>query len=98
MLQHAGKIAVGHLGVASVVRLDFRGATKGGRQLHDATVDAFDTDNKVVSGAQSLFESGQGLLESAKDGIFPCGKQLWYAALRRLKNTFVTVVLRTLTA
>ncbi|KAG0276976.1 hypothetical protein BGZ95_006730 [Linnemannia exigua] len=86
VLRHAGNIAMGLLGVASVCNLDLNGILDGAGKLRDATVSALDIGAKVVGGAQSLYESGQSITASVKGGIFSGGRLLWYTALREARE------------
>ena len=86
VLRHAGNIAMGLLGVASVCKLDLNGVLDGAGKLQDATVSALEIGIKVVGGSQSLYESGQGIAASARGGIFSGGRLLWYTALREARE------------
>ncbi|KAF9087057.1 hypothetical protein BGX29_001056, partial [Mortierella sp. GBA35] len=86
ILRHAGNITMGLLGVASVCKLDFNGFSEGATQLYDTTVSALEVGSKAVEGAQSIMESGQGLLTSIKGGILSGGRQVWYLALREAQE------------
>ncbi|KAK3843187.1 MAG: hypothetical protein J3R72DRAFT_420423 [Linnemannia gamsii] len=70
VLRHAGNITMGLLGVASVCNLDLNGFLEGAGKLRDATVRALEIGTKVVGGARTLHESGQGISASVKGGIF----------------------------
>ncbi|KAF8928926.1 WD_REPEATS_REGION domain-containing protein [Haplosporangium gracile] len=86
VLRHAGNIAMGLLGVASVCNLDVSGFADGLGQLKDAAKSAFEVGSQVVSGAQSVFESGQSLLDNLKGGAQSGGRKLWYPALREAQE------------
>lgn len=77
---------MGILGVASVCKLDTSGFSEGVSQIYQTTVDAVEIGEKVVGGARSILESGQGVWESAKRGLFSGGRQLWYTALREAQE------------
>ncbi|KAG0362164.1 hypothetical protein BGX24_005186 [Mortierella sp. AD032] len=81
VLRHAGNIAMGLLGVASVCKLDLSGLSEGAEKLQDATASVLKLGTKVVGGAQSLYESSQGIAASVRGGIFSGGRLLWYTAL-----------------
>ncbi|KAG0208268.1 hypothetical protein BGX33_006348, partial [Mortierella sp. NVP41] len=61
VLRHGGNIAMGLLGVASVCKLDFSGFSEGVSKVYGTVTDTVDIAGKVIDGAQSLRESGQGL-------------------------------------
>ncbi|KAF9148999.1 hypothetical protein BG015_009232, partial [Linnemannia schmuckeri] len=86
VLRHAGNIAMGLLGVASVCNLDVSGFAGGLGQLNDAAKSAFEVGSQIVGGAQAVFESGQGLLENLKSGAQFGGKRIWYPALREAQE------------
>ncbi|KAG0361881.1 hypothetical protein BGX24_005247, partial [Mortierella sp. AD032] len=86
VLRHAGNIAMGLLGVASVCKLDLNGVLDGAGKLRDATVSALEIGTKVVGGTQSLYESGQSIAASVRGGISSGGRLLWYPALREARE------------
>ncbi|KAG0377429.1 hypothetical protein BGX24_006125 [Mortierella sp. AD032] len=86
VLRHAGNITMGLLGVTSVCKLDLNGLSNGARKLRGATVSALEIGTKVVGGAQSMYESGQGIASSTKGSIFSGGRLLWYTALREARE------------
>ncbi|KAF9899733.1 hypothetical protein EC991_008410 [Linnemannia zychae] len=86
VLRHTGNITMGLLGVASVCKLDLSGFSDGAGKLRDATVSALEIGTKVVGGAQSLYESGQGIAASVRGGICSSGRLLWYTALREARE------------
>ncbi|KAK3827055.1 MAG: hypothetical protein J3R72DRAFT_517387 [Linnemannia gamsii] len=86
VLRHAGNIVMGLLGVASVCNLNLGGLSDGAGKLRDVTVSALEIGGKVVGGAQSIYESGQGFSASVKGGIFSGGRLLWYTALREARE------------
>lgn len=86
VLRHAGNITMGLLGVASVCKLDLGQVKDGVDQLYKVAGHAHEVTTKVVGGAQSLLESGQGIWASVKGGIFSGGRQLWYSALREAEE------------
>ncbi|KAG0252887.1 hypothetical protein BGZ95_006501, partial [Linnemannia exigua] len=86
VLRNAGNITMGLLGVASVCKLDLGEFLGGAGKLHDATVSALKIGTKVVGGAQSLYESGQGIAASLRGGFFSGGRLLWYTALRETRE------------
>ncbi|KAF9542907.1 hypothetical protein EC957_001423 [Mortierella hygrophila] len=86
VLRHAGNIAMGLLGVASVCNLDVGGFADGLGQLKEAAKSAFEVGSQVVGGAQAVFESGQGLFDILKGGAQSGGKKLWYPALREAQE------------
>ncbi|KAK3838754.1 MAG: hypothetical protein JOS17DRAFT_713209 [Linnemannia elongata] len=86
VLRHAGNIAMGLLGVASVCNLDVGGFADGLGQLKDAVKSAFEVGTQVAGGTQAVFESGQGFLDSLKGGAQSGGKKLWYPALREAQE------------
>ncbi|KAG0286893.1 hypothetical protein BGZ96_009091 [Linnemannia gamsii] len=86
VLRHAGNIAMGLLGVASVCNLDVSGLADGLDGLKDAAKSAYEVGSQVVGAAQAVFESGQGLLDNLKGGVESGGKKLWYPALREAQE------------
>ncbi|KAF9089350.1 hypothetical protein BGX29_012107 [Mortierella sp. GBA35] len=74
------------LGVASVCKLDFSGFSDGAGKVYEATVETLEIATKMKDGAQSVFESGQGIWLSVKGGILSGGRQLWYTALREAQE------------
>ncbi|KAG0297342.1 hypothetical protein BGZ97_004312, partial [Linnemannia gamsii] len=86
VLRHAGNITMGLLEVVNVCKLDFGGLSEGAEKLRDATVNALEIGGKALSGAQSIYESGQGIAASVKGGILSRGRLLWYAALRETRE------------
>ncbi|KAG0275162.1 hypothetical protein BGZ95_009126, partial [Linnemannia exigua] len=86
VLRHAGNIAMGLLGVASVCNLDLGGLSEGAGKSRDAAVSALEIGGKVVGGVQSIYDSGQGIATSIKGGIFSGGRLLWYTALREARE------------
>ncbi|KAF9117715.1 hypothetical protein BGW39_001860 [Mortierella sp. 14UC] len=86
VLRHAGNIAMGLLGIASVCSLDLSGLAEGAGKLREATVSAFEICGKAVEGVQAIYESGQGIAASVKGGILSGGRLLWYTALREARE------------
>ncbi|KAG0313903.1 hypothetical protein BGZ97_009782 [Linnemannia gamsii] len=86
VLRHAGNIAMGLLGVASVCKLDVKGFIGGAEKIYDAAVEALDIGGKMADGARSALESGQDLRASVKGGIMSGGRLLWYSALREAQE------------
>ncbi|KAG0257840.1 hypothetical protein BGZ95_005121, partial [Linnemannia exigua] len=86
VLRHAGNIAMGLLGVASVCKLDVSEVKEGAAQLYKSLVDVHDITIKATEGARSLHASGQDIMSSVKGGIFSGGRQLWYSALREAQE------------
>ncbi|KAF9097201.1 hypothetical protein BGX23_009566 [Mortierella sp. AD031] len=82
VLRHAGGIAMGLLGVASVCKLDLDKFAEGVDHLSMALGDAHDVATKMVGGFQSLIESGQGILTSIRESFRSGTKRIWYTALR----------------
>ncbi|KAG0374875.1 hypothetical protein BGX24_009815, partial [Mortierella sp. AD032] len=76
VLRHTGNIVMGLLGVASVCNLNLGRLSDGASKLCDASVSALEIGGKVVGGAQSIYESGQGIAASVKGGIFSGGRLL----------------------
>ncbi|KAG0298338.1 hypothetical protein BGZ97_004117 [Linnemannia gamsii] len=85
-LRHAGNIAMGLLGVASVCNLDVSGFADGMGGLKDAAKNVFEVGSQVVGGAQAGFGSGQELLDSMKGWAQSGGRKLWYPALREARE------------
>ncbi|KAG0288387.1 hypothetical protein BGZ97_006832 [Linnemannia gamsii] len=86
VLQHAGNIAMGLLGIVSVCNLDLNGFSEESRKLCDATVSALEIGTEVVGGARTLYKSGQGISASVKGGIFSGARLIWYTALREAQE------------
>ncbi|OAQ31052.1 WD40 repeat-like protein [Linnemannia elongata AG-77] len=86
VLRHAGNIAMGLIGVASVCNLDVDGFSNGLGQLKDAAKSVFEVGSQVIGGAQAVYTSGQGLLDSLKGGAQSGGRKLWYPALREAQE------------
>ncbi|KAF9099498.1 hypothetical protein BGX23_001643 [Mortierella sp. AD031] len=86
VLRHSGNIAMGLLGVASVCNLDFSRFPEGAGKVYDATVETLEIATKMKDGAQSAFESGQGVWASMKGSILSGGRLLWYTALREAQE------------
>ncbi|KAF9912561.1 hypothetical protein EC991_009986 [Linnemannia zychae] len=82
MLRQAGRITMGLLGVASVCKLDLGEFKDGVDHLYKVAGEVHEVATKIVSGTQSLLESGQEIATSVKGGILSGGRQLWYSALR----------------
>ncbi|KAK3844698.1 MAG: hypothetical protein J3R72DRAFT_65688 [Linnemannia gamsii] len=86
VLRHAGNIAMGLLGVASVCRLDMSKVGEGAGQLGRCAADLHDIATKATEGGRSLHASGQDIMTSIRGGIFSGGQQLWYPALREAQE------------
>ncbi|KAF9912570.1 hypothetical protein EC991_009995 [Linnemannia zychae] len=86
MLQQAGNVAMGLLGVASVCKLDLSELKGGVNHLYRPEGNIHDFPINGVSGDQSLLESDQGIATSVKEGVMSGGQQLWYAALREAQE------------
>ncbi|KAF9097194.1 hypothetical protein BGX23_009559 [Mortierella sp. AD031] len=86
ILRHAGNIAMGLLGVASVCKLDPIGFSDGVDHLYKAAGDAHEVATKMLEGTQSLIKGGQGISAGIKGGIRFGGRLIWYTALRELQE------------
>ncbi|KAF9932611.1 hypothetical protein FBU30_007757 [Linnemannia zychae] len=86
ILRHAGNIAKGLLGVASVCKLELEGITDSLGQLKDAAMSVYEIGSEAMSGAQTVIEGGQGLLDILKGGPESGGRKIWYAALREAQE------------
>ncbi|KAF9154975.1 hypothetical protein BG015_011471 [Linnemannia schmuckeri] len=62
-------IAIGLLGVASVCKLDATGFSGGAGRIYDATVNALDVGSNMISGAQSILDSGSVSHRGQDEGI-----------------------------
>ncbi|KAF9993968.1 hypothetical protein BGZ79_001313 [Entomortierella chlamydospora] len=87
MLRRTGKVAKGISGVVSAVKaLDVNGFIEGLTRIQEGLMGASDAMSMIgdaYQNAKSLFESGQGLLESLQESFGP-RKSAWYPALRGL--------------
>ncbi|KAF9117228.1 hypothetical protein BGW39_002442, partial [Mortierella sp. 14UC] len=82
MLQQAGNIAMGLLGVSSVCKLDASGFSEGSvEQLCSAMAKIFFAGSGAVHGAQEMLESGCGIVDGVKGGPLVGEMRLWYCAL-----------------
>ncbi|KAF8935632.1 hypothetical protein BGZ47_009815 [Haplosporangium gracile] len=86
ILRHAGNIAMGLLGVASVCKLDLGESKNGVNHLYKAAGEAHEVSIKMIDGFRALRESGQDITASIKVGILSGGRRLWYAALREAQE------------
>ncbi|KAF9123800.1 hypothetical protein BGW39_008693, partial [Mortierella sp. 14UC] len=86
VLRHAGNIALGLLGVASVLKLDFSEVADGATQLYKFAVDVQETTSKLAEGALSLQESGLDIVTSIRDSIMNGARRVWYPALREAEQ------------
>ncbi|KAF9128405.1 hypothetical protein BGW39_005065 [Mortierella sp. 14UC] len=86
VLRHGTSIVQGIVGVASIMSLDFSGFAEGLAKAHEATVGIIDLVDKVVTGAQSMMEGGQGLWDAFKGGLVAGGRVIWYMALREAQE------------
>ncbi|KAF9900586.1 hypothetical protein EC991_007159 [Linnemannia zychae] len=86
VLRHGTSIVQGIVGVASIMSLDFSGFTEGLAKAHEATVGIIELVDKVVTGAQSVMEGGQGLWDAFKTGLVAGGRVIWYMALREAQE------------
>ncbi|KAG0376656.1 hypothetical protein BGX24_007437, partial [Mortierella sp. AD032] len=82
VLRHGTTFVQGILGVASIMSLDFSGFAEGLAKAHETIVGTIELVDKVVTGAQSMMEGGQGLWEAFKGGVLSGGRVIWYMALR----------------
>ncbi|KAG0281066.1 hypothetical protein BGZ95_007089 [Linnemannia exigua] len=86
VLRHGTTFVQGILGVASIMSLDFSGFAEGLAKAHETIVGTIELVDKVVTGAQSMREGGQGLWEAFKGGVLSGGRVIWYMALREAQE------------
>ncbi|KAF9913046.1 hypothetical protein EC991_005914 [Linnemannia zychae] len=86
VLRQAGNIAMGLLGVASVLNLDVNGALEGAKEVYKFAVTVQETTAKLAEGARSLQGAGQDVLTSIRDSILNGERQVWYPALREAEQ------------
>ncbi|KAG0021505.1 hypothetical protein BGZ80_002244 [Entomortierella chlamydospora] len=88
MLRRTGKVVQGISGVVSAVKaLDLNGFIEGLQHIQGglaAVGSAIEIAHDAFSNAKALVESGQGFLESLKEGLSFTRKSAWYPALRGL--------------
>ncbi|KAG0295123.1 hypothetical protein BGZ96_012510 [Linnemannia gamsii] len=86
MLQQAGSITMGLLGVASVCKLDQGEFRDGVKHLYMAAGDAHEVATRIDGGVESLLGSGQDVVVSVKGHVVSGERQLWYSALREAQE------------
>ncbi|KAF8978564.1 hypothetical protein BGZ46_006350, partial [Entomortierella lignicola] len=88
MIRRTGKVVKGISGVVSAVKaLDLVGFVEGLQHIQKSLADAGDALGLVYSSfesAKALVQSGQGFMESLKEGLSFPRKSVWYPALRGL--------------
>ncbi|KAG0016086.1 hypothetical protein BGZ80_009437 [Entomortierella chlamydospora] len=90
MMRRTGKVVRGISGLVSAVKaIDLNRFVDGLQHIQEGVLDLKDTIT-LVTGAykdvKSLVESGQGFLESLKEGLSFSRKSAWYPALRGLDS------------
>lgn len=68
--------------ITTVFKLDLGSILDGLDNLYETIGDAFDVTGTVYGGVCSLMESGQGVMESLKEGYGTGKKRPWYSAIR----------------
>ncbi|KAK3844630.1 MAG: hypothetical protein J3R72DRAFT_419160 [Linnemannia gamsii] len=86
VLQHAGNITMGLLGVASVCKLSVGEVKDGVEQLFKVADELQDVGSKATEGMQSLLGSCEDMLMGIKGSIRSGGHKVWYTALREAQE------------
>ncbi|KAF9352632.1 hypothetical protein BGX34_012059, partial [Mortierella sp. NVP85] len=82
-MRRTGKVIQGVSRLVSAAKgLDLNMFIKGLEEIQEGASKAFDTVMEVYDKATKLVESGQGLLDSLKEGFSYDQKRRWYSALR----------------
>jgi WD40 repeat protein len=82
VLRHSAGMADGVLKVSGLVKLDLGGLLEGLKETQKMVEETVDTVKAAVEGALSLIESGRGVFDSLKEGLWSGQKRLWYPAIR----------------
>ncbi|KAF8932180.1 hypothetical protein BGZ47_011519 [Haplosporangium gracile] len=80
--RHSTGVVDGLVKVTSVVKLDLSSVLEGLQKLQEAVISAIGIASTVYEGAGSLMESGQGVLETLKEGLGSGQRRPWYPAVR----------------
>ncbi|KAK3815578.1 MAG: WD40-repeat-containing domain protein [Linnemannia elongata] len=82
VLRHSTGVVDGLVKVSAVFKLDLTAVLEGLGKLQETLVGVVGVASSVYNGAYSLMESGQGVLESMKEGLGSGQKRPWYTAVR----------------
>ncbi|KAG0249051.1 hypothetical protein BG011_009627, partial [Mortierella polycephala] len=72
--------------VSAVKGLDLSGCLEGLAHLHEGLGEVYDVAVAGYEGVTSLVESGQGLMDSLKEGLSFSRRRTWYPALRGIDD------------
>ncbi|KAG0300953.1 WD repeat-containing protein 38 [Linnemannia gamsii] len=86
VLRHAGNVAMGLLGVASVCQLDVNGVSVRAERIWNASVDALDVGSNEIGDSQVILDSSEEHSASTKGGVLSGGRLVWYTALREAQE------------
>ncbi|KAF9948265.1 hypothetical protein BGZ72_009801, partial [Mortierella alpina] len=81
VMRHSLGAAEGFVKVSGVIQLNFDGLLEGLKQIQETVEKTYGVAKSSCEGVRALIDSGRGLFDSLRSGLFSCHKHPWYAAV-----------------
>ncbi|KAF9102512.1 hypothetical protein BGX29_004527, partial [Mortierella sp. GBA35] len=88
VLRHSTGVADSLIKISGVLKLDLGALVEGLDKLQEVLGETFEIAKSGFDGVCSLIESGQGVIDSLKEGFGAGRKKAWYSAIRGA-DTFI---------